>query len=106
MENIEQVIDNLRTIFQLRNDKEIADLLGISESNFSKMKTRNKIPYENLFLLSRNKGIDINSIIYGQNGNNKINFKEEIIKNIDLLNEKEKEYIYHLIKNKVLEKEI
>lgn len=106
MENLEQIISNLRTIFQLRNDKEIADLLGISESNFSKMKNRNKIPYENLFLLSRAKEIDINSIIYGQNGNNKINFKEEIIKNIDLLNEKEKEYIYHLIKNKILEKEI
>ena len=47
-------------------DKDIADLLGISQMNFATMKKRNKIPYNELLDFCALKSISINWILYGQ----------------------------------------
>lgn len=106
MEDITTIIYNLKTIFRLKDDKEVANLLGITISNFSKMKSRNKIPYEELFLLARKKKIDINSIFYGQNicHLKEIDYEKEIVTMISNLKEEKKEYYYHKIKADTLEK--
>ncbi|MEA3330131.1 MAG: LexA family transcriptional regulator [Campylobacterota bacterium] len=47
-------------------DKDIADILGISQMNFATMKKRNKIPYAELLDFCATKAISINWMLYGQ----------------------------------------
>jgi len=47
-------------------DKDIADVLGISQMNFATMKKRNKIPYAELLDFCATKSISINWMLYGQ----------------------------------------
>jgi DNA-binding Xre family transcriptional regulator len=47
-------------------DKDVADVLGISQMNFATMKKRNKIPFENLLDFCAKKSISINWMLYGQ----------------------------------------
>ncbi|MBU1991087.1 helix-turn-helix domain-containing protein [bacterium] len=47
-------------------DKDIADILGISQMNFATMKKRDKIPFGELLDFCAKKSISINWILYGQ----------------------------------------
>ncbi len=47
-------------------DKDVADILGISQMNFATMKKRNKIPYSELLDFCATKSISINWMLYGQ----------------------------------------
>jgi len=47
-------------------DKDIADILGISQMNFATMKKRNKIPFNELLDFCALRSISINWILYGQ----------------------------------------
>jgi len=47
-------------------DKDVADILGISQMNFATMKKRNKIPFTELLDFCAKKSISINWLLYGQ----------------------------------------
>jgi len=47
-------------------DKDVADVLGISQMNFATMKKRNKIPFTELLDFCAQKTISINWLLYGQ----------------------------------------
>ena len=47
-------------------DKDIADILGISQMNFATMKKRDKIPFTELLDFCATKSISINWLLYGQ----------------------------------------
>lgn len=47
-------------------DKDVADVLGISQMNFATMKKRNKIPFGELLDFCATKSISINWMLYGQ----------------------------------------
>lgn len=94
---IEEILNNIKDIFKVKTDKEIAELMGIETSNLSKIKTRNSIPYKELFNLCEKNKIDINSLIYGQNKEEKINFLMKINEIVDNSNEKELEVYYYLL---------
>ena len=47
-------------------DKDVADVLGITQMNFATMKKRNKIPFSELLDFCASKSISINWILYGQ----------------------------------------
>jgi len=47
-------------------DKDVADVLGISQMNFATMKKRNKVPFEALLDFCAKKSISINWLLYGQ----------------------------------------
>ncbi len=47
-------------------DKDVADVLGISQMNFATMKKRNKIPFMELLDFCAIKSISINWMLYGQ----------------------------------------
>lgn len=47
-------------------DKDVADILGISQMNFATMKKRNKIPFNELLDFCALKSISINWMLYGQ----------------------------------------
>ncbi|NPA59494.1 MAG: phage repressor protein [Epsilonproteobacteria bacterium] len=47
-------------------DKDVADILGISQMNFATMKKRNKVPFNELMDFCASRKISINWILYGQ----------------------------------------
>ncbi len=47
-------------------DKDVADLLHITQMNFATMKKRNKVPFNELLDFCATKSISINWILYGQ----------------------------------------
>ena len=47
-------------------DKDVANILGISQMNFATMKKRNKIPFGELLDFCATKSISINWMLYGQ----------------------------------------
>jgi len=47
-------------------DKDVADVLGISQMNFATMKKRDKIPFTELLDFCAQKTISINWLLYGQ----------------------------------------
>ena len=47
-------------------DKDIADILGISQMNFATMKKRDKMPFTELLDFCAQKAISINWLLYGQ----------------------------------------
>ena len=47
-------------------DKDVAEVLGISQMNFATMKKRNKIPFNELLDFCAKRSISINWLLYGQ----------------------------------------
>jgi len=65
VEEIKSIVSdelNSKKIF----DKDIANILNITQMNFATMKKRNKIPFEELMDFCAKKSISINWMLYGQ----------------------------------------
>jgi len=65
VEEIKSIVSaefNSKKIF----DKDIADVLGVSQMNFATMKKRNKVPFELLMDFCASRSISINWMLYGQ----------------------------------------
>ncbi len=65
VEEIKSIVSNEysgRKIF----DKDVADILGITQMNFATMKKRNKIPFGELLDFCATRSISINWMLYGQ----------------------------------------
>ncbi len=72
MKNFLEIVEEIKSIvsteFNGRKiyDKDVADILGISQMNFATMKKRNKIPFGELLDFCATKSISINWMLYGQ----------------------------------------
>ncbi|MCK4737751.1 MAG: LexA family transcriptional regulator [Sulfurimonas sp.] len=72
MKNFLEVVEEIKSIisaeFNDRKifDKDVADVLGVSQMNFATMKKRNKIPFGELLDFCATKSISINWMLYGQ----------------------------------------
>ena len=72
MKNFLDIVEEIKSIvsteFDGRRiyDKDVADILGISQMNFATMKKRNKIPFSELLDFCATKSISINWLLYGQ----------------------------------------
>jgi hypothetical protein len=105
----EELIERLKEELKLKSDKELYDIMEVSQGTFSNWRKRNKIPYEEIITLCFNKNIDIKQIITGQKHINKcpeLDYKSEIHKMIDELDNKKSEIYYHLIKAEILKEKL
>ena len=72
MKNFLEVVEEIKSIISAEFsgkkifDKDVADILGISQMNFATMKKRNKIPFGELLDFCATKSISINWMLYGQ----------------------------------------
>jgi DNA-binding transcriptional regulator YiaG len=105
MKSLDSVINRIKETFNINKDREIADLLGVTNQAFANWKSRNKIPYEEIISLCLNENIDLKYIINGEIEEGKIkklNFREENHKIIEEINDKNQEIIYHILKAETL----
>lgn len=68
LEIVEEIKSIVSTEFDGKKifDKDVADILGISQMNFATMKKRNKVPFNELLDFCAIKSISINWLLYGQ----------------------------------------
>lgn len=72
MNNFIEIVEEIKSIISAEFsskkifDKDVADILGVSQMNFATMKKRNKIPYVELLDFCAKKSISINWMLYGQ----------------------------------------
>ncbi|MDY0117480.1 MAG: LexA family transcriptional regulator [Sulfurimonadaceae bacterium] len=72
MKNFLDIVEEIKNIISLEFngkkvfDKDVADVLGITQMNFATMKKRDKIPFSELLDFCAVKSISINWLLYGQ----------------------------------------
>jgi len=72
MKNFLEIVEEIKSIISSEFngkkifDKDVADILGVTQMNFATMKKRNKIPFGELLDFCATKSISINWILYGQ----------------------------------------
>lgn len=72
MKNFIDIVEEIKSIVSAEHsgkkiyDKDVADILGITQMNFATMKKRNKIPFNELLDFCALKSISINWMLYGQ----------------------------------------
>lgn len=72
MKNFLDIVEEIKSIVSSEYsgkkiyDKDVADVLGITQMNFATMKKRNKIPFGELLDFCALKSISINWLLYGQ----------------------------------------
>lgn len=102
--------NRIKEVFNISKNTEIADLLGVTSGRYGNWKKRESIPYSEIISLCLSKDIDMKYILTGEKSNKStiknINFKEEIHKMIDELEEKKAEVYYHLIKAELLKEKL
>lgn len=60
------VIERLKSVYNSRNNSELAESLGILPANVSKWKMRNSIPYKEICETSMKKGVSVNWLLTGE----------------------------------------
>lgn len=72
MKNFLEIVEEIKSIVSAEFsgkkifDKDVADVLGVSQMNFATMKKRDKIPFSELLDFCAKKSISINWLLYGQ----------------------------------------
>lgn len=72
MNNFVEIVEEIKSIVSNEYngkkifDKDVADILGITQMNFATMKKRNKIPFNELLDFCATRSISINWMLYGQ----------------------------------------
>jgi len=72
MNNFMEIVEEIKSIVSNEYngkrvfDKDVADILGLTQMNFATMKKRNKIPFGELLDFCATRSISINWMLYGQ----------------------------------------
>jgi hypothetical protein len=103
----EEIINRLKTKLGFTTDKELYDLMDVRQGTFTNWRSRNKIPYEEITTICVNKNFNLNYILGGETEENielNIDYKNEIISNLELLDENQIKYIYHITEAEKIKK--
>jgi len=95
----DEIINRLKKELKFTTDKELYDYMDVKQGTFTNWRSRNKIPYENITTICVVNNFDLNYILAGVNSDENtinIDYKNEIINNLDSLDDKQIKYIYHI----------
>lgn len=100
MRTINDILDRLYDKLGVSKDIDFCRKYNFKPNTVSTWRKRDSIPYDKIVEISQIANISLDYILNGKEINsneNTINYKEEIIKNLDFLNENQIRYIYHLV---------
>lgn len=107
MGNFEEIENRLFKTFNVSKAKDLAEILGVTQSTYGNWRQRDKIPYDEIITICVKDNIDVNFILTGTKKEEivkKTNFKEEILQILENSDEKELECFYHMLKAEKLKK--
>lgn len=64
--DVRLIIDRMKSVESVRNDKDLADRIGVEAGVLLKWKTRNSIPFERAVEFANNKRISIDWLVFGE----------------------------------------
>jgi hypothetical protein len=107
MNNFEKIILKLKEALNINSDKELSIRLNMKTNTFSERKRTNSVPHNEILDLCITENLNLNEI-YTDNKvlKNEINFKEEIINNLEILNDYQIKYIYHITEAEKLKRNL
>jgi transcriptional regulator with XRE-family HTH domain len=100
LRNLINIINRLKEKFSLKNDTQVAHLLGVEQNTLSSWKKRNKIPYEKLDNIAIKYHISLDWILSGEQTYEEY---QELINNLNTLSNEKKEIYILRIKADALE---
>lgn len=107
MRNTDKIIERLKEKLNFSKDIELTKYMKLASGTIGNWKKRDKIPYDEIFSICEKEKLNIKYIFYGINQNiEKINYKEELFKTVENLENNQIEYLYHIAKSKELENKI
>jgi len=68
MSNVIEIIDRIKEITNLKEDKEVATILSMTQANLSRSKSRNSIPYKHIMRYCQDHAINTNWVFFGHGG--------------------------------------
>ena len=97
--NIEEILTRLYDKIGISKDIEFCNKFDFKPNTVSTWRKRGSIPYENIIEISHNANISLDYIFNGEidNKTELLNYKEEIIKNLEIFDEKQIKYFYYLM---------
>lgn len=66
MKTMAEIIDTIKSLKNVVNDAEVANLLGIKPKTLATAKTRNSIPYKELIAFCSKEGLPLNQLLTGE----------------------------------------
>lgn len=112
MIEIKEILERIKEKLNIKNDKEIAEVLGVNQQNLTNWKARNTIPYFEIISLCLEKNINLIYILTGEKGektrkNDKSLSKSEIelIEKIKKLNPMQQKIIINKIDGEIMKNE-
>jgi len=98
MFNVEEVLNRLKNKFNLKSDKELAELLEITNKTLSGWKIRNSLDFRKILNLAKKENLSLDFIFFGlENANTK---------NIDNFDEFFEDYVFYNLKRNFFKKGI
>lgn len=85
MISFQDVVSNLKSVFNLKSDKELALKLNMKVTTFSERKRTNSIPYQEIIELCIIENININTIFSSEPIGSTVN-SQSITVNLDIIN--------------------
>lgn len=104
-----EITERLKDKLKLKTDKELYEIMGVSQGVFSNWKTRNTIPYQEITTICFSKNINMKYILTGEENEileEIVNFKDKIVQNLEKLEEKELKYFYHIMEAELAKKDL
>lgn len=97
MNEFKNITEKIKLLLKLSSDKDLAERLSMKSQAFSERKRTNSIPHKEILELAITENLDLNELYTESKEIKTIDYKTEIKNNLDLLNDKQIKYIYHII---------
>ena len=112
--NLRDFIDRIKDCFDVKNDSDIARMMGIRENTLNTQIVKNSFnskTFKKILSFIIDSGLSINWILYGVieeniSSNLIVGYGEELLENIKKLSQKRQEYYYYRIKADLIEEEL
>lgn len=98
MRSIDSVLSRLYGKLGIDKDIDFCKKYNFKPNTVSTWKKRGSIPYDKIIEISQSANISLDYILTGMENkiSSNIDYKKEIINNLELLNENQIKYIYHI----------
>lgn len=98
MRNIDSVLSRLYGKLGIDKDIDFCKKYDFKPNTVSTWKKRGSIPYDRIIEISQNANISLDYILTGTENkiSSNIDYKNEIISNLEQLNESQMKYVYHI----------
>jgi len=96
MLNVEEVLERIKNKFGLKSDKELAELLEVTNKTIAGWKIRNSLDFKKILNLAKKKNLSLDFIFNLQNKDQSLEIKNELFE----------DYVFYNLKRNIFKKNL